>query len=309
MISTTRKAHLKSITAARLSKCVREQDSPAPEPPQKRRKTRSHAINDPPDNTIDTLSSQIKELKLTLQLAQTKIQQLSTELQQKDLQCADFQTAIDEHRDQSKSRAEHIKSTQESLFLTQERLKIVQRRVRRLEREKVNKGIIHHQQVCRANSARATASKIFTDLENFTLNAERQLSDVKDKAQKDLKKLQCTSKNLRRKIKQLDSQQRRARNSLHTSQRQLKAVRTWKSTKDGVYTMEARKLFRELHSTGCSPERVGDAIKTCAEAFGIRITQIPSRRTVLRCRDEGGCFGMMQIGREIMNTEGEMIKL
>ena len=45
--------------------------------------------------------------------------------------------------------------------------------------------------------------------------------------------------------------------------------------------------------------RVGDAMLACAKAFGIWEM---SRRSVLRARDEGGYFGLMQLGREIISS-------
>ena len=45
--------------------------------------------------------------------------------------------------------------------------------------------------------------------------------------------------------------------------------------------------------------RVGDATLACAKAFGIKVRGKMSRRTVLR---EGGYFGLMQLGREIISS-------
>ena len=40
----------------------------------------------------------------------------------------------------------------------------------------------------------------------------------------------------------------------------------------------------------------------CAKAFGIKVREKMSRRTVLRARDEGGYFGLMQLDREITSS-------
>ena len=48
--------------------------------------------------------------------------------------------------------------------------------------------------------------------------------------------------------------------------------------------------------------RVGDAMLACAKAFGIKVREKMSRRTVLRARDNGGYFGLMQLGHEIISS-------
>ena len=48
--------------------------------------------------------------------------------------------------------------------------------------------------------------------------------------------------------------------------------------------------------------RVGDAMLACAKAFGIKVREKMSRRTVLRARDKGGYFGLMQLGHEIISS-------
>ncbi|KAJ6547032.1 hypothetical protein B0H19DRAFT_990256, partial [Mycena capillaripes] len=49
------------------------------------------------------------------------------------------------------------------------------------------------------------------------------------------------------------------------------------------------------------------AVMSCAEAFGIKIRQrFMSRRTVARAIDEGGKYGEIQLGREIMDSAGFM---
>ncbi|KAF9528451.1 hypothetical protein CPB83DRAFT_766593 [Crepidotus variabilis] len=116
-------------------------------------------------------------------------------------------------------------------------------------------------------------------------------------------KEQRTFKKLRLKVKQLDSQRRQAQESLRSANFKLKSLKTFRSTKEGIFTPEMRELGRRLYSLGCSAENVGEAIKTCADAFGISVTKTPSRRSVLRFRDEGGFYGLIQLGREISHSE------
>ena len=109
---------------------------------------------------------------------------------------------------------------------------------------------------------------------------------------------------LRKKAHRLDMQCSRAQASLHKCRSSLKSKTTWSAKKGGVYTAQARRLARELLKAGCSSERVGDAILACARAFGIKVHKKMSGRTALRARDEGGYFGLMQLGREIIQSSG-----
>ncbi|RDB26837.1 hypothetical protein Hypma_005338 [Hypsizygus marmoreus] len=84
----------------------------------------------------------------------------------------------------------------------------------------------------------------------------------------------------------------------------LKKQRTWCARKSGVYTAEARKLVRRISKAGCAEEKVSDVISACAEAMGIKVIGIVSRRTVGRAKKEGGIYGLMQLGHEISQADG-----
>ena len=99
-------------------------------------------------------------------------------------------------------------------------------------------------------------------------------------------------------------QGRRAKNSLRDVRRRLDKLSIWKCTSKRTYTPEVRRLARVLLHTGCAGDRVGEAIAACARAFRISVFRVPSRRTVFRARDEGGHFGLMQLGREITQSMG-----
>jgi Ni,Fe-hydrogenase I small subunit len=74
---------------------------------------------------------------------------------------------------------------------------------------------------------------------------------------------------------------------------------------DGQYNSAAQKLAWDLIHTGCATGKAVSAVQSCAEAFGIKIhRKFMSRRTVSRAIDEGGKYGELQLGREILNSEG-----
>jgi predicted nuclease with TOPRIM domain len=92
----------------------------------------------------------------------------------------------------------------------------------------------------------------------------------------------------------------RLRSALDATRRALKDLRTFKTTKKGIFTSKTRRLCRQLSSTGC--KHVSRAIRYCAHAFGIRVTKYPSRTTASRSVAEGGKLGEIQLGHEILNA-------
>ncbi|KAJ7331084.1 hypothetical protein DFH08DRAFT_815166 [Mycena albidolilacea] len=88
-------------------------------------------------------------------------------------------------------------------------------------------------------------------------------------------------------------------------ERVYKGLRTWNPKEGNTYSPSARQLARKLISCGCAEGKISLAVRSCAEAFGIRIPGVfMSRRTVARARDEGGKYGKLQLAQEIMNCKG-----
>ncbi|KAJ7673696.1 hypothetical protein DFH06DRAFT_978939 [Mycena polygramma] len=97
----------------------------------------------------------------------------------------------------------------------------------------------------------------------------------------------------------------RAQEALKRSQKEYKILRTWNPRKNGEYHAASRELARNLTFAGCSAGKVEFAVRSCATAFGIKIRQrFMSRRTVARAIDEGGKYGEIQLGKEIMDAPG-----
>ncbi|KAJ7711060.1 hypothetical protein B0H16DRAFT_1900781 [Mycena metata] len=97
----------------------------------------------------------------------------------------------------------------------------------------------------------------------------------------------------------------RQEESLKTIRALYNALRVWNATTHGQYTTVARELARALTYAGCAAGKIEYAVKACAKAFGIRICRrFMSTRTVARAIDEGGKYGILQVGQEIMNAPG-----
>ncbi|TFK64123.1 hypothetical protein BDN72DRAFT_926206 [Pluteus cervinus] len=149
--------------------------------------------------------------------------------------------------------------------------------------------------------------KLGTDLSRIQRHSDTKINGLEAKLTKLTETISTQKeeiKALRTEKKALDQKQTRAKESLQSTRKELRSAVVWEATKNGTYTREARELFRCLLQAGCSGARVADAIKACGKTFGVVIKRLPSSRTVFRARDEGGQYGIMQIGREITMCEG-----
>lgn len=82
---------------------------------------------------------------------------------------------------------------------------------------------------------------------------------------------------------------------------------TYKLTRKGVYTPEARALCRTLVDAGCSQELVGKVIRKVCQTAGMTLKgKTVSRRTVSRAIAEGGVAAELQIGYELAEARGEL---
>lgn len=73
----------------------------------------------------------------------------------------------------------------------------------------------------------------------------------------------------------------------------------------GFYTSISRKLACKMFLSGCPCAKVGSLIRDIAEAFGIKVNRLMSRRTVSRSVLEGYVSSKVQTGHEIGFNEGD----
>ncbi|KAJ7607525.1 hypothetical protein FB45DRAFT_1131324 [Roridomyces roridus] len=129
--------------------------------------------------------------------------------------------------------------------------------------------------------------------------AEQALTEEIDRKHKRIK-------SVRQQLYASKKQVERAKKSLQKVQDEYRKLKTWNPKIGNTYSPDARELGRQLTEDGCVAERVEHAVLSCAKAFGIRVKrdEFMSRRTVTRAVDEGGKYGEIQLGREIMESEG-----
>lgn len=72
----------------------------------------------------------------------------------------------------------------------------------------------------------------------------------------------------------------------------------------GVYTTEMRAVMRLLTMSGCVPAKLGKVMQTVMRFCGFNVKCSASRRTVQRAILEGGVAAKVQMGYEILKTEG-----
>ena len=202
-----------------------------------------------------------------------------------------------------------IEQLRASLATTTSNLQKSTKRSQRLTREKAEARQTHSQKLKTNDSE---MKKLTVDLYQARHESETKISALETT----IKHLQATilkdedvKTDLRKKVHALDMQQRRAKESLKETRTEFQSIAVWDGKKGGMYTLEARELCRHLLQAGCAGRRVSDAIKACAKAFGIKIKNLPSPRTVFRARDEGGQFAKMQTGREVTMSKGKLPEL
>lgn len=191
-----------------------------------------------------------------------------------------------------KARKECTQARKEVVEVMSE-LKRVYKRVKRVENERNNWKESHSDAIESLDASNTEIISIQSQLDKLIAASE----------QKDdrLHESQHTITSLRKKTYALQKKVSRSKNSLSLVRAALNHLSNWSSMKNGCYTAPARKLYRDLKRTGCKDAAA--AIKACADAFGVTVTKLMSRRTGERCVKELGQFGLIQLGREIMHAD------
>ena len=299
--SEAQRAQVSALAALRDSQKRTECSSPAARSPKTRRQAHENTLRDEIQKNeciIQDLKHQLQEVSSCCEIATSQVIELTGRLQE-------VRSIALVHETKLGQTTMELQLPNESLLELSSEIKKLNKKSQRLAREKyiARKSYQH-----RIQAANFEGHRIFSNLTEFSRNATaRAIKTASSKAilKKELANEREATTCLRKKVHSLDQQQRRAKDALHNERRRFRALSTWKSTKNGVYTMEARQLARALLRAGCAGERVGDAIKACAKAFRVRVTRVLSRHTVFRARDEGGEFALMQLGREISQSKGE----
>lgn len=84
----------------------------------------------------------------------------------------------------------------------------------------------------------------------------------------------------------------------------LKEKSTFSLLEKGVYTQEARNLFRLLVKCGCAKEYIDQVIQSVLKCAGVQTLGRVSRRTVSRVLVEGYIASQIQLGYEMSQNEG-----
>ncbi|KAJ6563792.1 hypothetical protein B0H19DRAFT_942359 [Mycena capillaripes] len=136
---------------------------------------------------------------------------------------------------------------------------------------------------------------------NYIRSQEAVISSL----QSTLQEKQSTLTTVRNRYYAAQKQTQRAKTSLQEIRTKYKQLLTWDPFEHGQYHAKSRELARNLTYAGCPAAKVEFAVRSCADAFGIKIRcRFMSRRTVSRAIDEGGKYGEIQLGREINEAPG-----
>jgi len=288
-------AHVARMTAARLATAA----TTAPNLPKTRRQGLLEAMQQ-----IDDQDAIICDLNSQLRAAHIAFDELSSRL---SAETDRFQHKLDQVTSRLLERDLSVSRATSALSVSQEELEKSRKRIRRVTREKMEIRKVEREKFQAVTKNHQTTVNAFASTVSASERKIASLEILVGQSKHDLESEKLTSATLRKKVHSLDMQQHRAKRALLSNRKHLSRIHTWKATTRGTYTMEARQLSRALLRAGCAGDRVGDAIYACAKAFKVCVKGVPSRRTVFRARDEGGHFGLMQLGREITQSKGRRV--
>ncbi|KAJ7473578.1 hypothetical protein B0H11DRAFT_2236415 [Mycena galericulata] len=182
------------------------------------------------------------------------------------------------------------------------------KRIKRLERDRNVKQDKDSATLSTFNSALDEKSTHINQLEHSLASA---LSCIQSRdttivtLQTSLRETQSLLTSTRNRLYASRKQAERAKASLKEIEKAYRQLRTWYPMKNGQYSADSRELARVLTSSGCAADKVELVVESCARTFGIIIAQrFMSRRTVGWAIDEGGKYGEIQLGREIIEAPG-----
>jgi len=309
--SKAQHAHISGLAAVRKSQHAQSSSVVASPIAKTRPKTRRQAQEDLLHDLIRSQELRINELEANLQTANTHArhaEHLSSQLREKAAEIILLETFRIETEEELRQAQLAVETAHSSLDSTRANAMSLRKRIRRLEREKSATKVCNQSRI---RELKTEHEKKLTEILGHTTEANTKMESLSASLQRCMEAL-SNEKNvtttLRTRLHTLDMQRRRTQKKLSDARQRFRLLSTWKTTRHGTYTPEARSLVRALLSAGCAGDRIGDAIRACAKAFKVRVTRVLGRRTAFRARDEGGHYGLMQLGREIAHSKGAIFE-
>ncbi|KAJ6549964.1 hypothetical protein B0H19DRAFT_1264834 [Mycena capillaripes] len=148
------------------------------------------------------------------------------------------------------------------------------KRIKRLERERDSKAEASSESVEGIQDRLDAALTEIGQLNRDLAQARNQICSrdyVISSLQASLRDKQSTLTAFRNRFYSAQKQAQRAQTSLKGLKKAYKELCTWEPTEGGQYTATARELARNLIYAGCAAGKVDFAVRSCADAFGIKI--------------------------------------
>ncbi|KAF8152947.1 hypothetical protein B0H34DRAFT_677181 [Crassisporium funariophilum] len=285
--------HLANLQRARQNSAPPSVPSPVP-------RTRHQTASKKTVSEIRQKNAAIEDLESNLRDYRAQIAALVIILEQKDLNILDLQVRLANSENAARALDKALRNSDSLLTDASQDLQKSRKRSQRLVHERK---LVNNKHLSDIKILAASYNKELKELHE-ALEALSLANGMTKKLETALVLEKDTNDGLQKKAHRLDMQRSCAQASLREFRTALNSKNTWSAKKGGKYTAQARRLARELLKAGCSSERVGDAMLACAKAFGVRVGDKMSGRTVLHARDEGGHFGLIQLGREIKQGLG-----
>ncbi|CAA7269364.1 unnamed protein product [Cyclocybe aegerita] len=281
--SSAQQAHIKSLAASRKANAA------SAALPVAASKTRQQVEKQRLEDLVSNHALRIQALEADLEDAEMRATQLAEDLHECDDINTELHSKLAAATEDIHSRDADIERLEQHLGDTRFELRKAQKRTSRLTNEHPEGNSLRQELLSRSREHERIAWELRTTV---------------DKLETALTTEKLATAWLRKDVHRLDMQRHCAQATLHNTRTDLQSKKVWVLKKQGVYTPHARRLARELLKAGCASEHVANAMVACAHAFGMKVRDKMSARTVLRARDEGGYFGLMQLGQEIMQAEG-----
>ena len=255
-------------------------------------------------STISRLNKTIDTLNLTITALRSENEELRRTIADQAESLEEEQSLTNRITKSKNLLSKQLSSARKAIRLTQSVLRKAQKRTRRLEKDKL---IIQAKEkellLPMADLDHSLSLKAAELEESVTAHAFTQ--SKLDDTERKLTIIMETVHTLRKERKALNMRVNRAKSSLADVRSSYQKMLHFHAKDGTMYSAETRATIREACDCGCAEDKVARLFHAFAHLFGIDIGDFDvSARTVGRIKQEGGFFGMMQLGREITNAEG-----
>lgn len=266
---------------------------------------KSHEVNDL-ENELALQAMEIDDLQQLCDTHKFEVEDLLNEISYLHGQSESLQKELTESKLKAARLSEALSSVQNKFEPTYSLLRNERRKTTRAQtKTKATQALL----LLRDLDIQAAEDQVKA-LQAANFDLEQTVSALESTSNDDTTKLdilRTKAKELRKKIRKYQMRSARAPTVASNAVAKAKTVAlTFKLTKSGAYTPQARALARKLERRGCSQEFVGMVIQDVCKAAGVDVDRRMSRRTVGRAIGEGAVAAKIQIIDEMAKASSAL---